>query len=92
MKDESTLDDLGVDSLMATEVLNDIRASLGLTIDLATFLSFPDLKAIFIYVDSQLDDTTEEFDIRAQHHQPVPALPALPPQPTQGKQGQPAKF
>jgi malonyl CoA-acyl carrier protein transacylase/acyl carrier protein/SAM-dependent methyltransferase len=97
LKDESTLDDLGVDSLMATEVLNDIRASLGLTIDLATFLSFPDLKAIFIYVDSQLGGTsveeeTEEFDIPAQQHQPVSALPALPPQPTQVKREQPAKF
>jgi Phosphopantetheine attachment site. len=30
MKDESSLEDLGIDSLMATEVMNDIRATLGL--------------------------------------------------------------
>ncbi|KAK4462847.1 hypothetical protein QBC42DRAFT_174989 [Cladorrhinum samala] len=54
LKDDSTLRDLGVDSLMATEVLNDIRSVLGLTIDLSTFLFFPDLKALATHVDEKL--------------------------------------
>lgn len=63
MKDESYLDDLGIDSLMATEVMNDIRATLGLTIDLASFLLCPDLKSLVAYVDSKfngVDDSSEE--------------------------------
>jgi SAM-dependent methyltransferase/acyl carrier protein len=54
LRDESTLDDLGIDSLMATEVLNDIRSAFGLTIDLATFLFFPNVRAIWTYLDSKL--------------------------------------
>lgn len=54
LRDDSTLDDLGVDSLMATEVLNDIRTVLGLTIDLTTFLFFANLKALAVHVDEQL--------------------------------------
>ncbi|KAF5857101.1 hypothetical protein ETB97_006245 [Aspergillus alliaceus] len=63
MKDESSLEDLGIDSLMATEVMNDIRVSLGLTIDLASFLFCPDLKSLVAYVDSKFngsDDSSEE--------------------------------
>ncbi|EAW12177.1 putative polyketide synthase [Aspergillus clavatus NRRL 1] len=52
MKDESSLEDLGIDSLMATEVINDIRASLSLTIDLSSFLFCSDLKSLVVYVDS----------------------------------------
>lgn len=55
LRDESTLDDLGVDSLMATEVLNDIRSVLGLNIDLSSFLFFPDLGAIVAHVNKKLD-------------------------------------
>lgn len=51
---EATLDDLGIDSLMATEVLNDIRTGLGLTIDLSTFFFFADVNALAQYVDEQL--------------------------------------
>ena len=54
LKDSSTLEDLGIDSLMATEVLNDIRAVLGLTIDLTTFLFFHDIGAILAHIDSKL--------------------------------------
>ena len=53
-RDDSTLDDLGVDSLMATEVINDIRSILGLTIDLSSFLFFPNLQALIAHVDEQL--------------------------------------
>ncbi|KAI1205468.1 BcPKS19, polyketide synthase [Annulohypoxylon truncatum] len=51
---DSTLDDLGIDSLMATEVLNDIRSILGLTIDLTTFLFFPNIQALVTHVDDNL--------------------------------------
>ncbi|KAK4221363.1 hypothetical protein QBC38DRAFT_522639 [Podospora fimiseda] len=54
IKAEMTLEDLGVDSLMATEVLNDIRSVLGVSIDMTTFLFFPDLKALAACVDEKL--------------------------------------
>ncbi|KAL4993159.1 hypothetical protein BDV10DRAFT_199901 [Aspergillus recurvatus] len=63
LTDESSLADHGVDSLMATEVLNDIRAALGLTIDLSSFLFFPNIRALVTYVDEKLgfggESTTE---------------------------------
>ncbi|KAL2207821.1 putative Phthiocerol synthesis polyketide synthase type I PpsA [Sarocladium strictum] len=58
--DESTLDDLGVDSLMGTEVLNDIRAVLGLTIDLSSFLFFPNIQALIAHVNGQLGLEADE--------------------------------
>ncbi|KAI0905937.1 BcPKS19, polyketide synthase [Ustulina deusta] len=51
---DSTLDELGIDSLMATEVLNDIRTTLGLTIDLTSFLFFPNIQALVAHVDENL--------------------------------------
>ncbi|KAL4864217.1 hypothetical protein BDV12DRAFT_205861 [Aspergillus spectabilis] len=54
LTDESSLADHGVDSLMATEVLNDIRSVLGLTIDLSSFLFFPNIQALVTYVDEKL--------------------------------------
>ena len=60
LKDNSTLEDLGIDSLMATEVLNDIRAVLGLTIDLTSFLFFHDIGAILAHIDSKLGIGDEE--------------------------------
>lgn len=62
LKDESTLGALGIDSLMATEVLNDIRTVLGLTIDLTTFLFFSDIQAITTYIDSELGGGDQESD------------------------------
>ncbi|KAI0408576.1 BcPKS19, polyketide synthase [Xylaria palmicola] len=60
---DSTLDELGVDSLMATEVLNDIRANLGLTIDLTSFLFFPSIQALVTHVDERLGVGSEGDDI-----------------------------
>lgn len=54
LSDDSTLDDLGVDSLMATEVLNDIRSVLGITIDLSSFLFFANIRALVDHVDKKL--------------------------------------
>lgn len=62
MNDESSLEDLGIDSLMATEVMNDIRATLGLTIDLASFLFCPDLKSLTAYVDSKFNGIEDSFE------------------------------
>ncbi|KAH6855714.1 hypothetical protein B0I37DRAFT_424351 [Chaetomium sp. MPI-CAGE-AT-0009] len=65
---EATLEDLGLDSLMATELLNDIRTVLGLTIDLTSFLFFPNIQAVAVYVDEQLglggggDDANDNDD------------------------------
>ena len=54
IKDDSTLDDLGIDSLMATELLNDVRATFGVTIDLTTLLFFPNMRAAWGHLDSKL--------------------------------------
>jgi malonyl CoA-acyl carrier protein transacylase/acyl carrier protein/SAM-dependent methyltransferase len=63
LREDATLDDLGIDSLMATEVLNDIRAALGLTIDLSSFLFFPNVGALLAYVDEKLGITSGGDDI-----------------------------
>ena len=54
LNEGSTLDDLGIDSLMATEVINDIRSVLGLNIDLATFLFFANVKELIAHVDAKM--------------------------------------
>ncbi|KAI1846151.1 hypothetical protein JX266_007676 [Neoarthrinium moseri] len=54
INDEMSLEDLGVDSLMATEMLNDIRSVLGVTIDLSTFLFFPNIRAVVKHVEEKL--------------------------------------
>lgn len=91
LRDNSTLEDLGIDSLMATEVLNDIRAVLGLTIDLTSFLFFDDIGAILAHIDSKLGVGDEphasevntpdtEVDDRSSKDVPVEAnsLPDMP--------------
>ncbi|KAJ5161072.1 Acyl transferase/acyl hydrolase/lysophospholipase [Penicillium capsulatum] len=62
MKDDSFLDDLGIDSLMATEVINDIRATLDLTIDLASFLLCSDLNSLVAYVDSKFNSVDDSYE------------------------------
>ncbi|KAI1817387.1 beta-ketoacyl synthase domain-containing protein [Poronia punctata] len=54
INDEKTLEDLGIDSLMATEVLNGVRSTLGLTIDLTSFTFFEDVGAFADHVDEKL--------------------------------------
>lgn len=60
LNDESTLDDLGIDSLMATEVLNDIRSVLGVTIDLTTFLFFANVKELISHLDAKMGVSEEQ--------------------------------
>ncbi|KAH8690675.1 putative polyketide synthase [Talaromyces proteolyticus] len=50
----STLEDLGIDSLLVTEVLNEMQVAFGLEIDLNTFLFFPNVKAVCDHIDSAL--------------------------------------
>ncbi|KAI0455410.1 BcPKS19, polyketide synthase [Xylaria acuta] len=59
---DSTLDELGIDSLMATEVLNDIRTTLGINIDLTSFLFFPSIQALVAHVDENLGLGSEGDD------------------------------
>ncbi|KAI0862679.1 BcPKS19, polyketide synthase [Xylaria cubensis] len=60
---DSTLDELGIDSLMATEVLNDVRTTLGINIDLTSFLFFPSIRALVAHVDENLGVGSEDDDI-----------------------------
>ena len=59
LNDDSTLEDLGIDSLMATEVLNDIRSVLGVTIDLTTFLFFANVKELIAHLDAKMGFSEE---------------------------------
>lgn len=60
LNDDSTLEDLGIDSLMATEVLNDIRSVLGLTMDLTTFLFFANIKELIAHLDAKMGISEEQ--------------------------------
>lgn len=51
---DTTLEDLGIDSLLVTEVLNEMQSSLGLEIDLNKFLFFQNVKAVCDHVDTAL--------------------------------------
>jgi acyl transferase domain-containing protein/SAM-dependent methyltransferase/acyl carrier protein len=66
IKDDATLDELGVDSLMATEAINDMRTMLGLTIDLTTFLFLPCVGALIDHVNGALriTESTSHSDER----------------------------
>lgn len=56
----STLEDLGIDSLLVTEVLNEIQTAFGLEIDLNTFLFFPNVKAVCDHIDAALGVDTSK--------------------------------
>ena len=54
LRDEMSLEDLGIDSLLVTEVLNEIQTNFDLEIDFNTFLFFPNLEAICTHIDLAL--------------------------------------
>lgn len=54
LADSASLEDLGIDSLLVTEVLNEIHDALGLEIDLNDFLFFPTLGHVCQWADSAL--------------------------------------
>jgi malonyl CoA-acyl carrier protein transacylase/SAM-dependent methyltransferase len=49
-----TLEELGIDSLLVTEVLNEIQTALGIEIDLNKFLFFPNVQAVCEHIDQTL--------------------------------------
>ncbi|KAJ8066571.1 hypothetical protein OCU04_005623 [Sclerotinia nivalis] len=51
---DATLEEIGIDSLLVTEVLNEIQSSFGLEIDLNTFLFLPNIQAVCDHIDSAL--------------------------------------
>ena len=57
--DHATLPDLGIDSLLVTEVLNEIQDAFKIEIDLNQFLFFPNVAAIYRHVDSLLGISTD---------------------------------
>ncbi|KAM0304142.1 hypothetical protein ACHAO8_011378 [Botrytis cinerea] len=65
IKGESTLEDFGIDSLMATEVLNDIRTAFDLNIDLTSFLLFRTINALVAHVNESLGLNIENGDLGA---------------------------
>lgn len=54
LKDDTPFGDLDIDSLMAVEILNDLRSVMGVPIDLSTFLFFENLGAVISHVDEKL--------------------------------------
>ncbi|EED12110.1 polyketide synthase, putative [Talaromyces stipitatus ATCC 10500] len=52
---DTTLEELGIDSLLVTEVLNEIQSAFGLEIDLNTFLFLPNVKAVCDHINSVLE-------------------------------------
>ena len=52
--DEGTLEDLGIDSLVAMEVLNEIRKVFGVNIDMTAFLFFENIRDFTIHLDESL--------------------------------------
>lgn len=65
LRDEMSLEDLGIDSLLVTEVLNEIQATFNLEIDLNTFLFFPNLEAICNHIDSALGTAADALPAAA---------------------------
>lgn len=61
----TTMDELGIDSLGATEMIGDIASACRVTIDIATFLAFHDLNAIIAHVDREMGVASPAIDQRA---------------------------
>ena len=55
LTDGTTLEDLGIDSLMANDVLNDIQKVFGVIIDMTTFLLFENIQAIVTHIQEKLN-------------------------------------
>ncbi|KAH8800671.1 hypothetical protein F5884DRAFT_837947 [Xylogone sp. PMI_703] len=54
--DDTTLEDLGIDSLMMTEVLSDIRQKLNVDIPVTTFKTLTTVQSLCGYLHSRIDD------------------------------------
>ncbi|KAG5951531.1 Type I Iterative PKS [Claviceps sorghi] len=51
---DMSLEQLGIDSLLVTEVLNEMQSTVGINMDMNTFLFLPNVEAICRHVDSAL--------------------------------------
>ena len=56
ISNETTLEDLGIDSLMANEVLREIQKAFGISIDMTAFLFFDNIGAVTAHLDEKLDN------------------------------------
>lgn len=63
INDDHELLDLGIDSLMATEILNHLYTTLGITIHLASFLLFPNIGTLIRHIDSLLGGSSDNSHI-----------------------------
>ena len=72
LTDEATLEDLGIDSLMVTEVLTEIQKAFGIDIDLTVFLFFENIRAVTTHLDEKLGNSADA-DIAAEAQTGGPA-------------------
>lgn len=63
---QTTLVDIGVDSLGATEIISDLKSKLNVSMDLPELLVMPDLEAIVAHVNSKLGLQVDDVDAIAQ--------------------------
>ena len=61
---EATMEDLGIDSPMVTEMLNEILKAFGINIDMITFLFFANIRAVTAYLD-ETSGNSKTTDIAA---------------------------
>lgn len=61
IKRDATPEDLGIDSLMVTEVLSDIQQSFGVGIPAEDFMTLSDVQALCDYLKSKTDGSAAEF-------------------------------
>ena len=60
VKRESTLEDLGIDSLMVTEVLSDMQQAFGIEIPSEAFMALSDVQALYGYLNSNISGPAAE--------------------------------
>ncbi|EDO03306.1 hypothetical protein SS1G_05787 [Sclerotinia sclerotiorum 1980 UF-70] len=82
---DATLEEIGIDSLLVTEVLNEIQTAFGLEIDLNTFLFLPNVKAVCDHIDSALGvvpsaavEASAPVETKVNGVSKVSASPAIP--------------
>ena len=79
LTDEATLEDIGIDSLMVTEVLNEYQKAFGVNIDMTTFLFFETVRAVTTHLDEKLGNSQDaDMGAEAQTCGPAAASTAAP--------------
>ena len=78
ISDEGTLEDLGIDSLMVTEVLNEIKRVFGVTIDMTTFLFFENVQTVTSHLADSLGISNDANMVSEQPIDgPATAIPGI---------------